>query len=1100
MIRRLVTLAVFGAGLCGIALAQSGQARLVGTITDSNGAVIPRATVTATNERTGVERSVGANDAGYYVIANLPPARYTVKAAAPDLAAAEFTNVALGAGQERTIDITMHVASLQQEVTVTAGDLVVLDLSSARMGSNVSEREVATLPLNGRQLSQLYLLTPGAVNNGSGTYDNIRFSGRSNQQNIIRYDGIEGSSIIDSSPGNLNGEQTSTFRLQSSLENVQEFRVESNNYPAEYGTGTGGQISIVTKSGSNQLHGGLFEYLRNSAFDARNFFDRGNSPSPLRVNQFGGSVGGAIIKDKFFFFASSEGLRQRAGMNFIELVPSAAARAKAVSAIQPLLAAFPAGQTASPNPNFDVAYLNTSARTNENAGSIRLDYRINDKYSIYTRYQRDQGESYLPLGVTGNALRVNAVPQNGVVNFQQILRPTLVNETKFGVNANKTNGFGTAPTVPGVDIGAISVNMSGSVALSGIAGQGASAGVATPGALVRSNSASNGRSQPYTNYSLSFIDGLSWIKSQHNAKFGVEIRPIRLWTDRLGGTTYTFSNIDDFLANKPSQVQFLGDVSAPSPFNGGAAGRREGITAVYAGYAQDEWKLMRTLTMTYGLRYEYFPVMREARNLDVVFNTITGQIMPPDTPFYKTRSTNFGPRLAFAWAPERFKGNTVFRIGSGYYYGPGQTEDQIQPIESDRVSRTLAAGTVYPINPAQIIGSYNINDPKLGYQPRAYAPGYTLPEKVLSYTFSVQQKIPGDAVLTVAYVGSQGRNLFLRSWTNKIVSVGMNPKTGAAIINREFGGRFAEIDYKTSGGTDRYDSLQTTLNRRFSKGFTLGAQYTWGHSIGNTDGSNEARTAQNPYDFAAERSNNNFDIRQSFNLNALYELPFGKGRKYGSNMGRAADALLGGWELGGVANARTGVPIEVGITRPDVIYKDTRTGLYYTSPVLDGGAPVTIPVINTPGGGSSRNIRRPNVIAGVDPYLHLGKLTFINPAAFSMPLPGTYGNLARNALQGPGLSQFDVTLHKRFAVTETANVEFRSEIYNILNRANFGNPPSTLANALPSKPGAANTLQPGQAFTPASAGGIFGTLNSTVERQVGLGTSRQIQLSLRFNF
>jgi hypothetical protein len=1081
-----------------MAQAQSGQARIVGTVTDTNGAVIRLAAVTAKNERTGIERTVQANEIGYYVLANLPPASYTITAKAPELAPTELTNVVVGAGQERTIDIALRPATLQQQVTVTAGDLVVIDMSSARMGSNVSEREVATLPLNGRELSQLYLMAPGAVNNGAGTYDNIRFSGRSNQQNMIRYDGIEATSIIDASPGNLNGEVTSSFRLQSSLENVQEFRVESSNYPAEYGTGTGGQISIVTKSGSNDLHGSMFEYVRNSAFDVRNFFDRGGV-SPLRVNQFGSSAGGPITKDKFFFFASYEGLRQRAGVNFVELVPSAAARGRAVASIQPLLAAYPTGQQASSNPDFDFAFLNASARTNENSGGARIDYRFNDKYSLFVRYFRDQGESYQPLGVTGNALAVTAVPQNGLVSFQQILRPTVINEVKFGVNANKTMGYGVAPAVAGVDMSAISVNMSGSVALAGIAGQGGSAGVATPGGLVRSNSASNGRAQPYTNYSLSFIDNLSWIRGEHSIRFGVEVRPIRIWTDRLGGTTYTYSNINDFLANKPSQVQFLGDVSAPSPFNGGATGRREGVTGVYAGYAQDEWKIRPTLTMTYGLRYEYYSVMREARNLDVVFNAATGQIMPPDTPFFSSSKLNFGPRLGFAWAPQRFRGNTVFRIGSGFYYGPGQTEDQIQPIESDRVSTTVS-GATYPIDPAAIIAGYNINSPTLGYQPRAYAPGYSLPERVLSYTASIQQKVPGDAVLTVAYVGSQGRNLFLRSWTNQITGVSMNPTTGAAIIQRQFGSRFAEIDYKTSGGTDHYDSLQTTLNRRFSKGFTLGAQYTWGHSIGNTDGSNEARTAQNPYDFSTERSDNNFDVRHSFNLNALYELPFGRGRRFGKDIGRVADLVAGGWEVGGVLNARTGVPIEVGITRPDVIYQDTRNGQYYTSPVLENGVPVTVPVINTPGGGSSRNVRRPDLVPGVDPYLNVGGVAFINPAAFSMPAPGTYGNLARNALHGPGLAQLDLTLHKRFPISENRNVEFRAEVYNILNHANLANPPASLPNALPSKPGAANTIQPGQAFSSVTAGGIFGVLNSTVERQVGLGTSRQMQLSLRFNF
>lgn len=1098
MLRNLLAVSILSASLCGVLWAQSGQARITGTVSDSGGAMIPLAEVTVKNERTGVERKAITNETGYYAVPNLPPAEYTVTGTAPDLAPTEFRNILVGAGQERAVDIVLHPAELKQRVTVTEGNLVVIDLSSARMGSNVSERELSALPLNGREMSQLYLTAPGAVNSGAGTYDNIRFSGRSNQQNIIRYDGVEGTSIIDSSPGNLNGEVTSSFRLQSSLENVQEFRVESSNYPAEYGSGTGGQINIVTKSGSNEFHGSLFEYMRNSALDARNFFDRGGV-SPLRVNQFGASAGGRIIKDRFFFFASYEGLRQRAGINFVELVPSVAARARAVPAIQPLLAAYPVGQQPSVNPDFDFAFLNASARTTENSGGIRLDYRVSDRYSFYLRYFRDQGESRLPLGVTGNALVVTAVPQNALLNFQQLLSTNIINETKIGVNANKTFGQGSAPVVPGIDVSAISVNMSGSVALSGIAGQGSSAGVAQPGGLVRANSASNGRGQPYTNYSLSFIDNLSWVKNQHSIRMGVEVRPIRLKTDRLGGTTYTFSNISDFLANRPSQVQFLGDLSAPSPFNNGATGRREAITAVYSGYAQDEWRPLRSLTMTYGMRYEYYPVTREARNLNVVFNTVSGQIMPPDTPFYESSRLNFAPRLAFAWSPQRLNDRTVFRVGAGYYYGPGQTEDQIQPIESDRVSTTVS-GATYPIDPAAIIAGYDTNNPKLGYQPRAYAPGYRLPERILSYTASVQQSLPGDAVLTVAYVGSQGRNLFLRSWTNRITGVSMNPTTGAAIVQREFGDRFAEVDYKTSGGCDHYDSMQATLNRRFSKGLTLGGQYTWGHSIGNTAGSNEARTAQDPYDFSADRGDNNFDVRHSLNLSALYQLPFGRGRRFGNGFGRTAELAAGGWEVGGMLNARSGLSVEVGITRPDVIYRDTRDGKYYTSPVLVGGAPVTVPVINTPGGGSSRNVRRPDLVPGVDPYLHAGRTTYINPAAFSMPAPGTYGNLARNALKGPGLAQLDLTLHKRIPITESTNIEFRSEVYNVFNRANFANPPASLPNALPSKPGAASTIQPGEAYSAVTAGGIFGVLNSTVERQVGLGTSRQIQLSLRLNF
>ena len=252
------------------------------------------------------------------------------------------------------------------------------------------------------------------------------------------------------------------------------------------------------------------------------------------------------------------------------------------------------------------------------------------------------------------------------------------------------------------------------------------------------------------------------------------------------------------------------------------------------------------------------------------------------------RCTISAPAWPSAWAPERFQNKTVFRVGGGYYYGPGQTEDQLQPYANDRIGRTITSGPLlaYPLDVNQIYSSYNINDPNLGFQPRAYGVGYGIPERILEYTASVQQQLPGNTVLTVAYVGSQGRNLFLRSITNLIVGTTMNPTTGAAIVDRQFGNRFAEIDYKTSGGTDHYNAMQTTLNRRFSSGLSLGMQYTWAHSIGNSGGSNEANTAGDPYNFQLDHGSNNFDVRHSFNMTALYDLPFGKGRKFLRDSGR----------------------------------------------------------------------------------------------------------------------------------------------------------------------------------------------------------------------
>ena len=464
------------------AVAQTDQGRLTGTVKDASGAVIPGARITVRNEKTGLERAVDANAQGYFVITNLSPAPYSVSCKSEGLGPTELSNVDLKVGQERVLDVVLHPAAMNTEITVAA-EASVVDTSSARIGVNVGEHEVSSVPLNGRQLSQLYLMTPGAVTAGSGTYDNIRFSGRSNEENIIRFDGIEGTSIIDASPGNLNGEISSTFRLQTSLENVQEFRVESNNYPAEYGTGSGGQISVVTKSGSNGLHGGVFEYWRNDAIDARNFFDRTssllpNGKSPLRMNQFGASVGGPIQKDKTFFFMSYEGLRQRVGVPFLEQVPSVAARTRAVASIRPLLAVYPIGTAPTPNPDWEIATLNGKQTVSENTGGIRLDYRLNDKYTLYGRYFRDQGEAFLPAGVTGNGFQSSAVPQNAVLNLQQVLTPTVIHETKFGFNAAKTRTNGFVPDFPGVDIHAAAINLAGGTAIPGIGGQGTSAGVA----------------------------------------------------------------------------------------------------------------------------------------------------------------------------------------------------------------------------------------------------------------------------------------------------------------------------------------------------------------------------------------------------------------------------------------------------------------------------------------------------------------------------------------------------------------------------------------------------------------------------------------------
>ncbi len=1171
------------------ALAQTDQGRIVGTVTDANGAIVPGAAVLIKNERTGEERTASTNDSGYYIVSSLKPSFYTVTATAQNLTV-RLTNVQLLVGQELNLGLTLQATGVEAKVDITAGGDTAVETGSAAMGVNVNPREVEALPLNGRQLSQLYLQAPGSLNSGSGTYGDIRFNGRAVEQNIIRYDGVEGTAVIDASPGNLNGEVPSPFRLQSSLENVQEFRVESSNYPAEFGTGTGGQISVITKSGGNQFHGAVFEYFRNDALDAANFFDNIiGKKAPLRLNQFGGSLGGPIINQKAFFFFSYEGYRLRAGLNSTEAVPGAASRicgppvGTGSTTCNPstllLLPAFRDPKavivsTGSGTNLFDVAQLQANALVNESAYAFRLDYRLNPRNSAYFRFFRDQGFNDQPEGVTGRRAVFAANPQNGVVALQTILKPTLLNEVKFGYNGVFTRTNGQAPTVNGIDLSKLVINISGNTANFAIPGQGTSAGTATPGGLIRANSATNGRGQPYTVYSLSFLDNLSWTKGNHNYKFGVEFRPSRIYTDRLGGTTYVFNSLQALLTNSPASIQYLGDVSAPSPFNGGATGNRLAKQEFYIGYAQDEWKIRPNLTLNYGLRYEYYTPLREARNLDILFDITNGTLKSPDEPFFKVKH-NFGPRVGITWSPKPNGsgffggGRTVLRGGFGIFYGPGQTEDQIQPIESDRISSTLSSGPLLTFNPDQtaainaIIANFTNNPNNRAFQPRAYAPEYIVPEKIYSYTASVQEEFPYKIVGTVAYVGSQGRNLFLRGLSNIIragnasiqdgspipTTAGVVSRTNAAgqvtgvTTVRQFSivsgtsvqNPFAEIDTKTSGGSDSYNALQLALSRRIGAGLTLNSQYTFSKSFGNTSGSNEARTAAEPFggsprpsgdinNYEADRGYNNFDVRHTFNLSAVYDLPIGSKKRF--DLGTVANAVLGNWEVGTIMNMRSGLPIDVTITRPDTVAVCTAASCIVndsatTTRTVQNGFTVQLPsvsssqplpvgftaVVNGPGGGSSRQTRRPDLLSGVSPYLNADR-NFLNPAAFSIPAAGTFGNLPRNALKGPSFRQFDLILNRRFRFSETKNLEFRTEVFNIFNHANFANPASTLNVALPTLTfnATANAfvlssgLQPGQAFTQGAAGSTFGLLRQTVERTVGLGTNRQIQFALRFNF
>lgn len=1211
------TLSLIFSLIIGLAASVAAQdaARLEGTIRDPQGAVVAGATIKVTSAALGVARTATTNAEGFYSVPQLRAGVYAVAASQDGFSTSKVDNLELGVGQTRNLDLELALGQVGAVVDVTSSaELATVDTSSNRLGVNVTAREVSELPVNGRNYSQLQLLTPGAVNSGTGNFNEIRFNGRSNQQNQTRLDGVESTAVWDASPGYLTV-QGSQFRLQTSLENIQEFRVDSSNYPAEYGTGTGGQINVVGKSGSNDFRGSVFHYFRNDALDARNFFD-GADKSKLRLNQFGGSFGGRIIKDKLFFFGSYEGLRQRAGFNVLELTPSGfsrdfinfygtadargeAARAAlglsvtdanaALTRIQNLRAtgilnAFPTGAGANISlggvPNAaQFIQANRVASLDENAYSGRIDWKINERFNFLGRFQRSTGSLAAPDGSSGRFLVASQQPDNLVLSLTQLYGTNIVNETKFGLNRAPTQLRTTFPDVAGVsgvDLAATAFRLGGNIVSPGING-GATTGLAEPGGLTRQSSAGNGRAQPIRGRSLSVLDNLILTDGNHTRKFGVEVRLNQVHFDQLGGTVFSYGSIRDFLLNQNLTAAYIGDLSVAGNFTL----QTNPLTTIertqsgpslpqqyyLIGYGQDEWRIRPNLTVNYGLRYEYYSAVREKDNRAIIFDPNTGTLQnPAQTNFYRALKTNFAPRFGLTWSPERFNGKTVFRLGGGLFYGPGQFEDLIQPIESDVFrSTTTIAGGLTTATAAAVASTAN---PVSGFTPRAYdVRGYRVPERVGQYGFTVQQELPGNTVLTVGYVGSQGRNLFLRSVTNTIRNgvaiigpsdplpnnAGVVNRCSMALVNGVCNGNitatttirqfdvvgfgltngaivanpnsrlqpFGEIDYKTSGGRDNYNAMQVTVNRRFTAGLTLGGQYQWSHSIGTSQGSNDANTTQDPFNFNNERGNNTFDIRHSANFTALYELPLGKGRMV--NLNGFADALLGGWQVGSVYNGRSGTPINVLLTRADLAIQCVQTGGCpngsggvipvgttgrFSAPSAASPLPTGfIAVINTPGGNASRNTRRPDLVAGVNPYTTSGGLSFLNPGAFTIPKAGSYGNLSRNALHGPSFHQFDLTLQKRFRMTEGTNIEFRTEIYNVFNKANFANPPVSLTENLPSITFNSTTgittvgsgLQPGQPFTTALQPN-FGLINGTVGRTVGLGTNRQLQFSLRLNF
>jgi Carboxypeptidase regulatory-like domain/TonB dependent receptor-like, beta-barrel len=1045
----VVALALAGA-TTSLVSAQQIEARVVGKLVDSSGAALPGVTVTVTSAQTGATRTVVSEGAGDFAITNLGPGAYSVLIELAGFAS-EKRDIVLGLAQVETLNVTLGVAAVTEAVTVSASANVI-DLSSAKIGVNVSPEEIQNLPVNGRNFANLMTLATGATSDGNGGWSSIRFNGKSNQQNYLNFDGVDGTYVWDATPGYLNV-TGSQFRLQTSMESVSEFRVNSGLAPAESGLGSGGNITVVTKSGGNRFTGSLFEYKRDDALDAASKYD--DQKQELSLDQFGGSLGGPLVRNRSFFFGSFERLRQRTGLRFTEAVPSVEARRRIAAGepvgsgagqsadrtrgVAPLLAGFPQGTTPTSNPLLDLATLDTQADQTENTVALRVDHRFNDSQGMYLRYQFSDGEIDTPdRTVTPRRVLAEQQPQNLVLNHQSVFGQNFVNEAKVGYNGPQTSAvaFGA---VPGYDPAGVS--LSGTVTSSSVDARGTT-GIARSGLLIRATSAASTVGSLFDPRSISLMDTMTWTRGAHTMKGGFEYRNIESQFQFLGSTEITYNSITDFIDNRPAAVQVALDspVFTPQQY-------------YLIGFMQDSWRATDRLTLDLGLRYDFYSVVKEKSGFAKPFFVEDNAFSTDPDNFYNPDKDNFSPRLSATYAIDPL---TAVRAGFGLFYGPGQFEDRIQPIENYIERRRVQAadipsnGLAYPFDPAIYRNLLSVR-------------GYThdRPDEYnVQYGVSVSRELPGAVNLTVGYTGSQGKDMFLRGVGN---TLDVNTRLREAPT-------VGQVDYKTSACVDglvingnpvqgcgyaSYNALQVSATRRFRSGLTGGLQYQYSRNKGTTQGSNEAATTQNTFDYETEYGTNPQDIPHTFNGSLVYLVP-------GSGF------WTSGWRVGGIVNARSGVPINVVIARPDNVTVGTAT------------------LTNIPG-GNSRGTQRPDVVPGVAPYLKDG-VRWLNPAAFTTPQPGTFGNLPRNALRGPAFWQADLMFSKDFRFLDTQGLQVRVEIFNIINRLNYENPAATLPNGTPGVP-----------FTDAQTG-TFGYMLGPLNRTMGLGTARQTQISIRYLF
>ncbi|MFN7926861.1 MAG: carboxypeptidase regulatory-like domain-containing protein [Blastocatellia bacterium] len=1063
----------------GIGAQVTGVATLQGVITDNNNAVLANAEITVTNLDTGVSVKAVTNETGLYRVPALNPGRYSIEAKANGFAATRIAETRLEVGQTARLDLSLKVGGVNEAVEITAQGTL-LNSETTDVGQVIDGKRIVEMPLNGRNYLQLAQLTAGVLPAGnSRTSDEGGFLafGQHTYQNNVLLDGADNSSRASGGPLGFEAQA-----VKPPVDAVGEFKVLTNNTSAEFGYSTGAKVLVTTKSGTNQFHGSLYEFLRNDKFDATNFFaNRAGAAKPVfKQNQFGGTIGGPVIKNKAFFFFSYQGTRRRVGQTFTSTVPSRDIKERGDFSKQPSVrrdiydpnTLTGTGATATktqfagnilplnrwdpvaaaiiklyPDPNIagrendtNNYFYSPSAKDDANQYDVRGDYNFSDNQRFYARYsKRNQNKldpGPLPLPADGGLWTTTVLPGHNIAaNLNSTFSPTKTNEVRFGYtyfptrfdipydkNLNADYGIKNAPGDKfgdGLDHGWSRFTPSGY------------AEIGARSFWPNINNLDN----------LTLADTFAWQLNNHTVRFGGEYRRVQVFREaqRFRRGNFTFSGV--YTAQKPNDAASrastgngLADFLLGNVANGtyGRAQGEETIAPYYGAFVQDDWKVTKNLTVNIGLRWEgtrgaFYPnpdkqsVSRYWLPEFYGTSQAEGIYFPTNANDCgcKNDLKNFAPRLGIAW---KLSDKTVIRTGAGIYYAqPDGFDSQFSNYFTGPPRANELTFTANNTVPVAILRNGFPDLPVGTTIPNNSSIEMSDLQRITPYSqqwfLDVQRNLPYDIVLTVGYAGAGTRHLF----TARNINAPLTPDAVAlANTRRRLRTNFNGINVRENSSSSNYHSMTAKAERRFTKGFTLLSSFTWSHNIdfvGELLNNGESISPyRDQYNPGIERASSNQDRRLISVTSFVYELPFGKGKKL---LASGAGAwVLGGWQLGSIASFLSGRPLTH-----------------------------TVSVDRQNNGGAVRGnwVSNPNLPKDqrtIDRWFNTD-FAVANPAGVAQ-----IGNAGRNLIIGPGVSNFDVLLSRSFALPfEHHSLQFRFESFNFTNTPAFGNPNTTLGSA-----------------------------------------------------